>query len=395
MSYSIENNRGRKTNILELLAVCFYFFIAFFEPYLNNMIGSVTKYYIIALIGILLLFNNKYRIKGTQIIYALWLAYKMLSVFWAGDTSVAQLHFFSQVGMIGLLIVLTSVEFSKRDIDAIILTELIGSSIIGVLSLFFSQPYHGINEARQVLVLFGNESDPNNIAAFLCIGSIIAFYYLITGRKYRLICALMFIVNTYSCLQTGSRAGLITIVVSCVLVFLFCSSYKKMSTRIRFFVVFAALLALLYFIITRFLPDVIYMRLFDYQSYEGGSERTDIWKTVWELCLEDLNLIFGAGWGAYHGYNGMDAAVHNTFLSMLSDVGLIGCTLFFAPIAWRSIFYLKRRMYLPLFLLAAAFVPSFFLEAINKRFFWNAIMIFFMYINVYSDYESGIRESNI
>ena len=38
-------NQSHK-NRLQVLIICFYFLIAFFEPYLNGVTGSITKYYI-------------------------------------------------------------------------------------------------------------------------------------------------------------------------------------------------------------------------------------------------------------------------------------------------------------------------------------------------------------
>jgi hypothetical protein len=59
---------------------------------------------------------------------------------------------------------------------------------------------------------------------------------------------------------------------------------------------------------------------------------------------------------------------------MLCDVGLIGSVVFFAPITYVSVKLLRERNMAPLMIFGAGMVPSIFIDAINKRFFWNAII---------------------
>ena len=135
----------------------------------------------------------------------------------------------------------------------------------------------------------------------------------------------------------------------------------------------------------QFLPESIFARLFDFSrytsSYEGGGQRLLLWENAWELIWTDFNAIFGAGWGAYYGHNNMYNAVHNTYLSMWVDVGLIGLLLFFITIIIACSGLLKRKKILAVALLIAGFAPSLFIDAINKRFFWTPIILLFMIIN--------------
>ena len=386
----IEITRNKyRIGMVQRTVICIYFLLAFFEPYLNGMLGSFGKYYILLLIGVLCLNHRNMRIKPFHWCFIGWLLFKIASILWASNSYIFELHLFSQIGMVGLLIVLTAIPIDKKTIVSIVNTMWLGSAAIGVLSLFFSHPYHGTATTRQVLYLFGQEADPNNQAAFLLVGIAIALYNLIVWKKYILLSVVTIAVNTYGLFLTGSRGGLVGLV--CVGIVLWFTSLRgiKMSKKIKITLIIVLICALLYLLAIRFLPEDIYNRLFDFSSYEGGSERDIIWGNGWKLFTSNLNFLFGAGWGSYYGYNGIYQSMHNTFLSMLCDVGIFGFFLFFIPIGKAAIQLLKNKCYLPDVLLICGFGPSFFIEAINKRFFWNSIIFLF----IMSSYMGGKNEN--
>lgn len=365
--------------IIQRYLICGYFLLAFFEPYLNGVLGSVAKYYIFLLMCILVLNYRILRIRSFHLCFLGWLVFKIASILWTSNSYIPKLHLFSQIGMVALLIVLTAIPLDNKTINYIVNTMWLGSAASGVLSVFFSHPYHGTIETRQVLYLFGQESDPNNQAAFLLVGMTIALYNLIFIRKYRVLSFATIAVNAYSLFMTGSRGGFVGLVCVGVALLLMASIGKGFVSKVKLILIIVIVCGVLYYIANRFLPDDIFARLFDFSSYEGGSERDLIWKNGWKLFTADLNCLFGAGWGAYYGFNGFYDMMHNTFLSMLCDVGIVGFLLFFIPIGQTCLRLLKRKNFLPILLLICGFVPSFFIEAINKRFFWNVIFILFIY----------------
>ena len=372
----------RNDGFVQRILICGYFLLAFFEPYLNGALGSFAKYYILVLMGLLLLNYRKLQIRLFHFCFLGWLVFKIVSAIWTTNSYIPNLHLFSQIGMVALLIVLTAIPLDNKTISSIVNTMWLGSVTIGVLSLFLSQPYHGDVSTRLVLYLFGQEADPNNQAAFLLVGLTIALYNLIFIRKYRVLTLATIAVNAYSLFITGSRGGLVGLVCVGLALLLMASIGKGFGGKIKLILIIALVCGALYYIANRFLPDDIFSRLFDFSSYEGGSERDLIWENGWKLFTADLNCLFGAGWGAYYGFNGFYDAMHNTFLSMLCDVGIVGFLIFFIPIGQICLQLLKRKKFLPILLLICGFVPSFFIEAINKRFFWNVIfLLFIVYVN--------------
>lgn len=373
-SESVKEPKQIKT---QRYLICFYFFISFFEPYLNGILGSVTKYYILLLMFYILFVNKNVEFKPFHWCYVFWLAYKFCSVLWATNTFIYEMYRFSQIGMVALLIMLSNTKPNKKTINSITNTMWIGSVSIGILSLFLSHPYHGVVAERQVLYLFGQEADPNNQAAFLLVGIAIALYTILCKKKKIIISIATMIINIYSVFLTGSRGGLIGTV--CIVLFIVLFGVKKQVIRKLGIVFFIALAAFIMFYLAKeFLPEIIYKRLFTFSSYEGGSERDIIWKKAWQLITYKSNFVFGSGWGSYYGYNNVYTVLHNTYLSILCDVGIIGFVLFFAPIVTASIKLYKKGNILAILILLSGFAPSFFIEAIGKRFFWNVILLLFM-----------------
>ncbi len=379
----VEMTKDRRDiGSFQRLLICVYFLISFFEPYLNGVLGSVTKYYILLLIGVIFINHHNLNIQPFHLCFIGWLFLKIVSVLWTTDTYIPRLHIFSQIGMVALFIVLTGIQLDKKTISYIENTMWFGSGAIGTLSLFFHHPYHGIVSERQVLYLFGQEADPNNQAAFLLIGLTIALYNLIIQGKYRLLSVATIAINALSLFSTGSRGGFVGLVSIVILLLIISMKGKKIGNKIKFVFLLMLVCIALYFIAYKFLPENIFERLFNFSSYEGGSDRDVIWENGWKLFTSDLHFLFGAGWGAYYGYNGFYDAMHNTFLSMLCDIGIVGFLIFFVPIFRIGFRLIKSKNTLPVLLLICGFVPSFFIEAINKRFFWNVIfLLFIVYVN--------------
>lgn len=387
---NIQDTSLHRNRFFEFL-VYIYFAITFFEPYLNGVLGSVTKYYIFAIMMYVLL-KNRFciRVYHFHKAFLIWLLYLFISLLWTDNYHIFRINVLSQVGMVGLLIMLTMKSYTREFAENIAKVMWLSSFIISFLAMFFGQSYRGGSELRQVLVLFGQEADPNNQAAFALIGLSIALYFLIYENKYRIPAVITIAVNAISMFLTGSRGGLVSLVAIAAFVILFNPPYAKLSSKIRKTVMVILAVVVVLFVLRRYIPEDIVDRLIGLDSYAGGSERTNIWNNGLRLLSKNLNIIFGAGWGCYYGYNGYFTAMHNTYISMLCDVGIIGFLLFFAPIFKKLAYTMKKKEYLPVILILAGFCPSFFLDAINKRFFWNVVMFLFIY--TMSLYKSAGKE---
>ena len=381
-----------KTPFITRIMIYLYLVISFYEPFLNGTIGSVTKYYMFALMGVAIVASHNVKLRKHHLFYFVWLTYQIFTLFWTSNFEIPKIHFLSQVGMVLLLFTLTAIPICDKAIRGIINTLWFGSASIGLLSLFFNSPYQGKFEQRIVLSLFGLQAEPNNQAAFVVIGIAVSFYYIVAEKRYIIPSILIVLINTYSLFQTGSRGGLVSLIII-VFCFIFLNArfvpLRKNLMKIALIILFVIVV---YLFTTHYLSEDIFERLFNFENYEGGSERSILWANAWDLFKKELHPIFGAGWGSYFGYNGHYSAVHNTYLAMLCDVGVIGFVVFFTPIVYTSVSLIKRHEILPIALLISGFMPAFFIDSINKRYFWNAIIFLFIIYNFVKENERARKK---
>ena len=356
-----------------------FFMYCFFEGYLNQVIGSVMKYYIF-LLSLLLIwkFHGKVSINFISKSYMIWFAYKIVTLLWTRSYHMFNLHILAHVGIILLITCVVAKPFDYKTIQYLTCALWAGSLAVGFLSLFNHGAYLGTFYERQVLILFGVSEDPNNQAAFLVFGIAIALYYIIAKKKYFVLGAATIFINMTSIMMTSSRGGFVTAALIAVMIVLFMSDSNKTKVWASIVIVLGVFFVLRY--AGNFVTADSWDRLLIAQGYEGGSGRIDKWMNTIHLMNENpMYYLFGAGWGANWGYRGLDAGVHNTYLSHLCDTGIIGIVIFHYPI-FRCITYLwKRKQFLPIIIAFCGLIPSLFLDSINKRYFWNSLLFLFMY----------------
>ena len=97
-------------------AIVIYLFMSFYEIFLNVSFAAVTKYYIFALMVLLLFVYKSVRVRYYHIVILGWLIFKLLSVLWAwnGMNEVVRTTLLSQIGMTAFFIVITLVDFEHK-----------------------------------------------------------------------------------------------------------------------------------------------------------------------------------------------------------------------------------------------------------------------------------------
>ena len=336
----------------------------------------------------LIIFQSRGKIKLHPIskAFAIWLVFKIISILWSTNIATVRLYFISQVGMVLFLIVLLANPIDKLTLEWIKTVYWLSSAILGLLSIFSSRSYLGSIAVRQVVVIFGVGIDPNNQAALLLIGIGISLVHIFYEKKYIILSVVVFLVNSFGTFLTGSRAGFLTIILSILFIVFLPSKKQKVSTIIIKILLVLFAFAGILFIAQRFLNINIYNRLFSFDDYTGGSGRITLWRMIFEEYIKDpARILFGLGWGSYSKIVqiGETGSAHNTFLTILSDTGLIGFVIFMYPILNMLFSMIKERQQLPIMMVLVQFTPAFFIDSIHKRFFWNAIFILGLYYYSY------------
>lgn len=360
------------TNLFINFLVIFYFAACFIEPFANLWIGSsVFKYYMLFLLAVVFLFKfSNISVSIEHFMILGWLIYMITSILWnspAEGMSTVRSHFISQIGMVFIYIVLTSVKFSSKTIEKIVFWSYITSFVLCVLALFFSQNQTGSDKGRYLLVLFGKTIDPNNLASMYIFAVAVALNYIFFKREKIFLNSIALIVSVSAILFTSSRGAFVSLLLVAFITFIFIGNSGYFKNKVTAVVIFIVLIALVFVVLPKIVPEDAMERILNFESYQGGSNRSIIWKRVIENIMK--HPLFGNGWGAYN------IADHNTYLGILQNVGIVGFILFSGMIIKPFVRAIKQKNILALLVLAAGMAPAFFFEAINKRMVWNVIII--------------------
>lgn len=371
---------GARVSKQSIFLFCFYIFLSFFETYLTPFFGNGTKFYLLMVLA-LFMYSARFRLKINSfwMFYLAWFFFKFVSIAWSSmSNNDFKTHLLSQIGMVLFVIVMLGGDQSRELIHAILQTNLWISFLFGVLSIFFRGSF--ISEefvARQVLTLFGQQNDPNNCAAFLLVGITLGLYSATIERKKLMVNGLIVAINIYALLLTSSRAGFLTLgaIIVCIVFLPQPNQEQELKKAIQKILLIVLIIVIAVALVQRFLPQTNIDRLLNWNEYESGSGRDIRWERAIQLFMQ--RPLFGWGWG---GYNTGVGAIHNTFLTSLCDIGVIGTLLFVIPIFMVAIEALRQGNVLSFLILVTGVLPAFVLDAINKRFFWNAIVFSIMII---------------
>lgn len=355
-----------------------YIFLSDFEIYLSGFIGPCTRY-LIFIVAVLFLYYYKWNIQLTTYtkFVLLWFVFKIFSIGWSNfsNTDISRL-FISQIGMVLLLCAMCGAVHDEKLPKAMVMSNYWCSFFLGILTIFFHRSYKSeVFVARQVLTLFGQQNDPNNCTAFLSIGIAIAAYSLIAEKRMKILNIVVILVNGYGIMLSGSRTGFL--LMGAIILFLIFLPNKEDKISIYKFIKKIIIVLIVSVIgvwaVSKYLPAASLNRMLAFEEYSGGSGRASIWAEAWELIKQ--RPLFGWGWGGYYVGTGI---VHNTYLTMLCDTGLVGFILFMVPIGKLLKKLTKKKYQLALVILITGVFPAISIDSINKRYFWNAIIIAIM-----------------
>lgn len=243
----------------------------------------------------------------------------------------------------------------------------------------------GIMVDRNYPRLIGVLQDPN---FFVFYNTIFFAYYLCNPNVWKNRIGLLLCIATN--LLTFSRGGIVALVIIFVVYILL----NKPLKQIKIVVGTVLTLSLLLYVVTvqlKFgLLDMINSRFEDF-SNDGGSGRFELWERAWTFFSD--NMILGIGAFNFSDYNFFyhndTLTVHNTFLDILSESGLVGISFYLIFIylvfvqLWRFNVHRERQY---LFLTYIGFVlQMMFLSVIIND-------MFFMYIAILSTFLHSIQK---
>jgi O-antigen ligase len=373
-----------------IILLSFYFFFCPLEFLLNviSPVGSPMKYLMAIIILLVIVYSYKEKLLLKfgliQIAMGLWCLLEVSSYFWSPRSEYAIIYIPSYLNITFFFILISCFRYKKHHVNLFLNATILGSSVASVIMLSTMSLYHGVG-IRYSLSLFGAESDPNNTAAFLVYGVVILFYKILFIKKYKTINLVLFSLNLVALFFTGSRGGFIAAGSSLIIILLF--NFNNNNNRhelISKILKFVGIFLLTFVIVTAFLPTDLIDRVFNIDSYSSGSDRTIIWDVGINYIKE--NPILGHGIGSFLHYSanyfGTLKGMHNSYLMVLFETGILGFFFFIGSIILMSIKAIRQKNYFAFALLLAGLIPSIFLDALVKRFFWNGLILCIIMISV-------------
>ncbi|MBR0513983.1 MAG: O-antigen ligase family protein [Clostridia bacterium] len=372
-------------NAIKKLLTVLYFFVCPCELVLNVMLVSSTKY-----VGLLILifwaiesiYNWNYssiRLTASTISLLIWLAICILCLAWGDSSSETSGYLTTYLEMGLLVIVLTQTDWSERDVNHFLLAYFLGSICLTILFFIFGETRYTV---RATIVFMGREIDPNQVAANIVPGAVISLGYIINKNlkmPYRIISAAAFLLTVYTTFLTGSRGGLVSLAAG--MLFVYFPQLKELD--IKKVLVLCVSIVLVWYSIS-LLPEGTSERLLGFSTYtdkyDNGQSRLTLWKDMFDDF--DAQWFIGHGVGSsitfFQMLKGTLQGVHNTFLLVLYEVGIIGFCFWLFPYIAMLFYNISRRNHVIAGVLIAALLSSFFLDALIVRYIWNALILSIM-----------------
>ena len=350
----------------------------------SSLGGSVNKYIgilIMAMVALWMGSNHKFGrfyIEKTIIVF---LCFAAISMVWSIDHNTSILSVMVNAALFTIIVVQYPLTLDERTM--ILASLFIGGIIVGVMMLSGGRfsALNTIDRDRMSVVINGLIIDNNNLAVSLGL-SFISGSALIYKRKaglvFKVAVSIGLLILLIGIIRTGSRGGLLAIILGGVCFLLYADSgIRPRNLIIGAIVAYFAM----YYIQTKISTNLASRFTLSEVISSGGTGRLQIWSTGLRLYKDSgvFRWLFGYGFGSFanalSGYAGIYKAAHNDLIQMLVDLGIIGVVLYLTM--WITLF--KKALYSKspalIGLLAVVAFGSLSMELLIKKMLWFVFLL--------------------
>ena len=255
---------------------------------------------------------------------------------------------------------------------------LVWGSLVLTVLMIFSPAAVGTEETGRIVAGIGSsQQDANEFCGYLIVATSYFTYHMLYSRRFSYALPLGAIM--YAALMTGSRGGLIALLVTVVIAAL--SALRSSVHRLRYMLMATILgiaMAVSFNWVLRYLPSSVAVRFEDFSVGGTANQRVKAWEDVLQSYWSDssaVQLFVGHGFGATTEvtFNGLVA--HNLFIELLYSTGVLGLACFLALVA---IAFSRFRRAGDWVLISATlgFLALFMsLSALTLKAFWVLLMV--------------------
>lgn len=352
-----------------------YLFLSIFEFALDYGSGSILKLFGFVLMGIwfVLLLSNGFKLDRYLFALILFFMWMTLSLLWVDLGDLSLYYIISMGNMVVLISMASSLSWKSEDVGDLLIAMQVGAIMFSLILIFGGNVYHE-KTVRATILLFGREMDPNGIAGLLLPATLISFQDIVKTRKI-IFSGVGFFISVVAIVSTGSRGGALALIAGLIYIMgqqFINHKHKKSPIDFKAIAIILLLLGLFFVYVVPQLDESL-IRRFKYSSVimDKGGNRLELWQIGVELF--NSRSLTGIGIGGFEEATGK--GLHNQFLIVLVEGGIIGFILFLIALAkiFRKTF--SYRISLVQAILVSTLVVIFFLDAYNSKFFWNGIML--------------------
>lgn len=364
-----------------------YLFFSIFEYYINGVVGNIVRYFMLfytIIIAARFVYLKKYlELNKGQFFLLIWFCYSILTCLWSSSTDNIFRYIFTFSTMSIVLIASYSIKFSIFQINKLLWFYQLCSFGLCLLAIFFAAQYGVYADGRNVLAIGDLMMDPNYLLVLYAISLQVGFYYLICverrGNFWRLFDLFSVLVSIYAIFNTGSRSGLIVVVLSLLILINYKLQDVSIVEKLKYLFILLCGLFLLYVASDFFLDEATVNRVLGRGdlAFYNGTGRLEGWADHLELWNTFGAVLFGMGFGSN--------TAHSTILTFLFEFGIFGTVFYiFAMCLLVREIVLKSNM-LAMSILACGMLQAFLCPATSIRFFWNSMIIPVLLINSMDD----------
>lgn len=367
---------------LEILLIALAYFFTLFNPWGWAMLLFVAPLYIPACIICLSkgVYKEFRKVYSWMVLFCIFcvISYVLISNAPGASGKVIR-HFYELM----VIICIGGYLYTEHDIHQLANAYLLSGCLIAIKMLIDRS--HILTDANRFTINnFGNLMDPNYLAGVLIFPLLYACY-LFAHNHYRLKYFIVVFLLAAAVLATGSRGAFVAILLGILVLYI--SDNENVSKVL----IVGLILAIVAVLGTQFLPSYVVSR-FDYRNFNDASNdlRFNLWNAGIKIFLSSPLLGRGGNsminLGMSYGAR-IKLMVHNTYISLLSDYGIIGFITFFIPYIVAVVKTWKNKLAFCFSLLLATLMCALFINAEDSAFYWQNLLFSFACINLKENKE--------
>lgn len=398
----IENADRKVIKHLSTYGLALFLFLTPFEYPLADLV-SVSPLRLVGLLAMGLaladiLIQHKFRIDYRIIGIVLWLSYGLFSYFWAIDQTRWMSYYSIYLNNALMFLLLSALTFTEYEVNFLKKSMVFG---VGALLLYMTFVPNAViysDYQHRLTLNAGTEGlDQNYLAALMLVAFGLVFYDLCNGgqkKVYKLVSIVFCAAVAYYAFLTGSRSGLIALLLIVLL-----SLNTSWKTRLSIGIPLVLFLFVVLPLIAQHVPEGLLDR-FSLKALTGQEAESGTRLLIWRRALESLGSVkvfVGYGAGASQTVIGNalgrgDAAIHNHYLAMVVETGIIGFLFMNVPIfkMFKDTFKKDKGAAVAF---AGILLMAFFLDVVTTKFFWAALILLSVCCSVNNNpmEENGVK----